>query len=154
MKSKTIISKFFKPYFDKHPELNSLWFLIHDFDDGLYLAEEDAGVNGRRWDELRDEKMDNASDKIHNAINLIKESGVEATIIINELEKIVNKLHEDSYNSNPLNKIMDDVWNDKNRSELTKKVTKHLEKEIPWRYVDWCECTVHRDGTVEIDEHE
>jgi len=44
--------------------------------------------------------------------------------------------------------------NEKNRKALTKKVKKHLEKEIPWKYIDWCICKVNRDGSVEIEEYQ
>jgi hypothetical protein len=88
--------------------MQSIWFLIYDLDDGIYLADEDCGMNDLRWDELDDDAI----------------------------------------------KILDDVWNEEHRKELTKKVKKHLEKEIPWKYVDWCQCNVYRDGKVEIEEYQ
>lgn len=152
-KSQKIISAFFKPYFDKHPKLESIWFLIYDLDDGIYLADEDNGINGFRWDELSDEKLYESSYKIQDAIKLLKESEVDVKNVISDLQKLVVKLQKDADDSNPLNKIMEDVWNEKTRKELTKKVKKHLEKEIPWKYVNWCQCNVNRDGSVEIEEY-
>ena len=74
--------------------------------------------------------------------------------MIEDLQKLILKLQKDADDSNPLNKIMDDVWSDENREKLTKKVVKHLAKEIPWKYVDWCQCNVNRDGSVKIEEFE
>jgi uncharacterized membrane-anchored protein YjiN (DUF445 family) len=153
-KSEKIISEFFKPYFEKHSELNSIWFLIYDLEDGIYLADEDCGINGLRWDELSDEKMNDSSYKIQDAIEILKESKVDVSTIIEDLNKLVIKLQKDADDSNPLNKIMEDVWNNDVREKLSKKVIKHLSKEIPWKYVDWCQCNVNRDGGVEIEEHQ
>ena len=156
MKSEKIIREFFKPYFEKYPEMEDIWFLIYDFDDGIYLAEEDSGINGKRWDELSDDKLYETSYQIQKAVDILKESKIPIPMpnIINELEKIWNKLQKDADDSNPLNKVLDDVWSDENRKALTKKVKKYLEKEIAWKYVDYCQCTVTRTGTVKIDEHQ
>lgn len=146
-KSEKIISEFFKPYFKKHPQLDSIWFLIYDLDDGIY----DCGVNGLRRDELSDQKMYDSSYKIQDAIELLEDSTVDVTHVIAELKTIVSKLQSDADDCNPLNKIMDDVWNDDVRNKLSKKVVNHLSKEIPWKYVDWCHCNVNRDGSVDMN---
>ena len=39
-------------------------------------------------------------------------------------------------------------------AQIFRFVKKHLEKEIPWKYVDWCQCYVKRDGTVKIEEYQ
>ena len=153
-KSEKIISEFFKPYFEKYPQMNSIWFLIHDLENGIYLADEDCGINELRWDELSDQKMYDSSYKIQDAIKYLKESKCDVVNVIEELQKLILKLQKDADDSNPLNKIMDDVWSDENREKLTKKVVKHLAKEIPWKYVDWCQCNVNRDGSVKIEEFE
>ena len=153
-KSEKIISEFFKPYFEKHPQMNSIWFLIYDLENGIYLADEDSGINELRWDELSDEKMYDSSYKIQDAIKYLKESKCDVANVIEDLQKLILKLQKDADDSNPLNKIMDDVWSDENREKLTKKVVKHLAKEIPWKYVDWCQCNVNRDGSVKIEEFE
>ena len=153
-KSEKIISEFFKPYFEKYPQMNSIWFLIHDLENGIYLADEDSGINELRRDELSDEKMYDSSYKIQDAIKYLKESKCDVANVIEELQKLILKLQKDADDSNPLNKIMDDVWSDENREKLTKKVVKHLAKEIPWKYVDWCQCNVNRDGSVKIEEFE
>ena len=153
-KSEKIISEFFKPYFEKHPQMNSIWFLIYDLENGIYLADEDCGINELRWDELSDEKMYDSSYKIQDAIKYLKESKCDVANVIEDLQKLILKLQKDADDSNPLNKIMDDVWSDENREKLTKKVVKHLAKEIPWKYVDWCQCNVNRDGSVKIEEFE
>ena len=153
-KSEKIISEFFKPYFEKYPQMNSIWFLIHDLENGIYLADEDCGINELRWDELSDQKMYDSSYKIQDAIKYLKESKCDVANVIEELQKLILKLQKDADDSNPLNKIMDDVWSDENREKLTKKVVKHLAKEIPWKYVDWCQCNVNRDGSVKIEELE
>ena len=153
-KSEKIISEFFKPYFEKYPQMNSIWFLIHDLENGIYLADEDSGINELRRDELSDEKMYDSSYKIQDAIKYLKESKCDVVNVIEELQKLILKLQKDADDSNPLNKIMDDVWSDENREKLTKKVVKHLAKEIPWKYVDWCQCNVNRDGSVKIEEFE
>ena len=153
-KSEKIISEFFKPYFEKHPQMNSIWFLIYDLENGIYLADEDCGINELRWDELSDEKMYDSSYKIQDAIENLEESKCDVANVIEELQKLILKLQKDADDSNPLNKIMDDVWSDENREKLTKKVVKHLAKEIPWKYVDWCQCNVNRDGSVKIEEFE
>ena len=134
--------------------MNSIWFLIHDLENGIYLADEDCGINELRWDELSDQKMYDSSYKIQDAIKYLKESKCDVANVIEELQKLILKLQKDADDSNPLNKIMDDVWNDENREKLTKKVVKHLAKEIPWKYVDWCQCNVNRDGSVKIEEFE
>jgi len=152
--SEKIISDFFKPYFKKHPKLESIWFLIYDLDDGIYLADEDIGINDLRWDELSDEKLYESSYKIQDAIRYLKESKVDVVNVIADLEKLVIKLQKDADDSNPLNKVLDDVLNEKNKNELTKKVKKHLKKEIPWKYVNWCHCQVNRNGSVEIEEYQ
>lgn len=154
--SEKIIAKFFKPYFDKYPELNSLFFLIYHDSDGnnIYFAEEDCGVNDLRWDELSDDNLYKSSYKIQDAIKLLEKSNVDVKTIISDLQKLVTKLQFDADASNPLNKILEETWNDKTRKALTKKVAKHLSKEIPWKYVDWCQCTVSRDGSVEIEEYQ
>lgn len=153
-KSEKIISEFFEPYFEKHPQMNSIWFLIYDLENGIYLADEDCGINELRWDELSDEKMYDSSYKIQDAIKYLKESKCDVANVIEDLQKLILKLQKDADDSNPLNKIMDDVWSDENREKLTKKVVKHLAKEIPWKYVDWCQCNVNRDGSVKIEEFE
>ena len=153
-KSEKIISEFFKPYFEKYPQMNSIWFLIHDLENGIYLADEDSGINELRRDELRDEKMYDSSYKIQDAIENLEESKCDVANVIEDLQKLILKLQKDADDSNPLNKIMDDVWSDENREKLTKKVVKHLAKEIPWKYVDWCQCNVNRDGSVKIEEFE
>ena len=153
-KSEKIISEFFKPYFEKHPQMNSIWFLIYDLENGIYLADEDCGINELRRDELSDQKMYDSSYKIQDAIKYLKESKCDVANVIEELQKLILKLQKDADDSNPLNKIMDDVWSDENREKLTKKVVKHLAKEIPWKYVDWCQCNVNRDGSVKIEEFE
>ena len=153
-KSEKIISEFFKPYFEKHPQMNSIWFLIYDLENGIYLADEDCGINELRWDELSDQKMYDSSYKIQDAIENLEESKCDVANVIEELQKLILKLQKDADDSNPLNKIMDDVWSDENREKLTKKVVKHLAKEIPWKYVDWCQCNVNRDGSVKIEEFE
>ena len=153
-KSEKIISEFFKPYFEKYPQMNSIWFLIHDLENGIYLADEDSGINELRRDELSDEKMYDSSYKIQDAIENLEESKCDVANVIEELQKLILKLQKDADDSNPLNKIMDDVWSDENREKLTKKVVKHLAKEIPWKYVDWCQCNVNRDGSVKIEELE
>ena len=153
-KSEKIISEFFKPYFEKYPQMNSIWFLIHDLENGIYLADEDSGINELRRDELSDEKMYDSSYKIQDAIKYLKESKCDVANVIEDLQKLILKLQKDADDSNPLNKIMDDVWIDENREKLTKKVVKHLAKEIPWKYVDWCQCNVNRDGSVKIEEFE
>ena len=153
-KSEKIISEFFKPYFEKHPQMNSIWFLIYDLENGIYLADEDSGINELRRDELSDEKMYDSSYKIQDAIKYLKESKCDVANVIEDLQKLILKLQKDADDSNPLNKIMDDVWIDENREKLTKKVVKHLAKEIPWKYVDWCQCNVNRDGSVKIEEFE
>ena len=153
-KSEKIISEFFKPYFEKYPQMNSIWFLIHDLENGIYLADEDSGINELRRDELSDEKMYDSSYKIQDAIENLEESKCDVANVIEDLQKLILKLQKDADDSNPLNKIMDDVWNDENREKLTKKVVKHLAKEIPWKYVDWCQCNVNRDGSVKIEEFE
>ena len=153
-KSEKIISEFFKPYFEKYPQMNSIWFLIHDLENGIYLADEDSGINELRRDELSDKKMYDSSYKIQDAIKYLKESKCDVVNVIEELQKLILKLQKDADDSNPLNKIMDDVWSDENREKLTKKVVKHLAKEIPWKYVDWCQCNVNRDGSVKIEEFE
>ena len=153
-KSEKIISEFFKPYFEKHPQMNSIWFLIYDLENGIYLADEDCGINELRWDELSDEKMYDSSYKIQDAIENLEESKCDVANVIEDLQKLILKLQKDADDSNPLNKIMDDVWIDENREKLTKKVVKHLAKEIPWKYVDWCQCNVNRDGSVKIEEFE
>ena len=153
-KSEKIISEFFEPYFKKHPQMNSIWFLIHDLENGIYLADEDSGINELRRDELSDEKMYDSSYKIQDAIENLEESKCDVANVIEELQKLILKLQKDADDSNPLNKIMDDVWSDENREKLTKKVVKHLAKEIPWKYVDWCQCNVNRDGSVKIEEFE
>ena len=153
-KSEKIISEFFKPYFEKHPQMNSIWFLIYDLENGIYLADEDSGINELRRDELSDEKMYDSSYKIQDAIENLEESKCDVANVIEELQKLILKLQKDADDSNPLNKIMDDVWSDENREKLTKKVVKHLAKEIPWKYVDWCQCNVNRDGSVKIEEFE
>ena len=134
--------------------MNSIWFLIYDLENGIYLADEDCGINELRWDELSDQKMYDSSYKIQDAIKYLKESKCDVVNVIEELQKLILKLQKDADDSNPLNKIMDDVWNDENREKLTKKVVKHLAKEIPWKYVDWCQCNVNRDGSVKIEEFE
>ena len=153
-KSEKIISEFFKPYFEKYPQMNSIWFLIHDLENGIHLADEDSGINELRRDELSDEKMYDSSYKIQDAIENLEESKCDVANVIEELQKLILKLQKDADDSNPLNKIMDDVWSDENREKLTKKVVKHLAKEIPWKYVDWCQCNVNRDGSVKIEEFE
>jgi uncharacterized membrane-anchored protein YjiN (DUF445 family) len=153
-KSEKIISEFFKPYFEKYPQMDSIWFLIYDLEDGIYLADEDYGINELRWDELSDEKMYDSSYKIQDAIENLKESKCDVANVIEDLQKLILKLQKDADDSNPLNKIMDDVWSDENREKLTKKVAKHLAKEIPWKYVKWCQCDVNRDGSVKIEEFE
>ena len=153
-KSEKIISEFFEPYFEKHPQMNSIWFLIYDLENGIYLADEDCGINELRWDELSDQKMYDSSYKIQDAIENLEESKCDVANVIEELQKLILKLQKDADDSNPLNKIMDDVWSDENREKLTKKVVKHLAKEIPWKYVDWCQCNVNRDGSVKIEEFE
>ena len=153
-KSEKIISEFFKPYFEKYPQMNSIWFLIHDLENGIHLADEDSGINELRRDELSDEKMYDSSYKIQDAIENLEESKCDVANVIEELQKLILKLQKDADDSNPLNKIMDDVWSDENREKLTKKVVKHLAKEIPWKYVDWCQCNVNRDGSVKIEELE
>ena len=150
-KSEKIISEFFKPHFEKYPELESLWFLIYDFDDGIYLADEDCGINGHRHDDLSDDTLEESSYKIQNAIKILEESKVDVGNIIVELNGIVNKLQTDAWNSNPLNEILENVWGENTRAELTKKVAKSLSKEIPWKYVDWCQCDVTRTS-VSIEE--
>jgi hypothetical protein len=84
----------------------------------------------------------------------LKESKVDVVNVIADLEKLVIKLQKDADDSNPLNKVLDDVLNEKNKNELTKKVKKHLKKEIPWKYVNWCHCQVNRNGSVEIEEYQ
>ena len=153
-KSEKIISEFFKPYFEKYPQMNSIWFLIHDLENGIYLADEDSGINELRRDELSDEKMYDSSYKIQDAIENLEESKCDVANVIEDLQKLILKLQKDADDSNPLNKIMDDVWSDENREKLAKKVVKHLAKEIPWKYVDWCQCNVNRDGSVKIEEFE
>ena len=153
-KSEKIISEFFKPYFEKYPQMDSIFFLIYDLENGIYLADEDCGINELRWDELSDQKMYDSSYKIQDAIKYLKESKCDVVNVIEELQKLILKLQKDADDSNPLNKIMDDVWSDENREKLTKKVVKHLAKEIPWKYVDWCQCNVNRDGSVKIEEFE
>ena len=153
-KSEKIISEFFKPYFEKYPQMDSIFFLIYDLENGIYLANEDCGINELRWDELSDQKMYDSSYKIQDAIKYLKESKCDVVNVIEELQKLILKLQKDADDSNPLNKIMDDVWSDENREKLTKKVVKHLAKEIPWKYVDWCQCNVNRDGSVKIEEFE
>jgi len=153
-KSEKIISEFFKPYFEKYPQMDSIFFLIYDLENGIYLANEDCGINELRWDELSDQKMYDSSYKIQDAIKYLKESKCDVVNVIEELQKLILKLQKDADDSNPLNKIMDDVWSDENREKLTKKVVKHLAKEIPWKYVDWCQCNVNRDGSVKIEELE
>ena len=153
-KSEKIISEFFKPYFEKYPQMDSIFFLIYDLENGIYLADEDCGINELRWDELSDQKMYDSSYKIQDAIENLEESKCDVANVIEELQKLILKLQKDADDSNPLNKIMDDVWSDENREKLTKKVVKHLAKEIPWKYVDWCQCNVNRDGSVKIEEFE
>ena len=153
-KSEKIISEFFKPYFEKYPQMDSIFFLIYDLENGIYLANEDCGINELRWDELSDQKMYDSSYKIQDAIKYLKESKCDVANVIEDLQKLILKLQKDADDSNPLNKIMDDVWSDENREKLTKKVVKHLTKEIPWKYVDWCQCNVNRDGSVKIEEFE
>lgn len=151
-KSKKIISEFFKPYFKKYPQMEDIWFLIYYFDDSIHLADEDCGINGVRWDELSDEKMCASSCKIQNAIESLKESKVDVANIIEDLDKLVLKLQKEADDSNPLNEVINNVWNEDSREKLTKKVAKHLAKEIPWRYVRYCRCDVNEDGSVEIEE--
>jgi uncharacterized membrane-anchored protein YjiN (DUF445 family) len=134
--------------------MNSIWFLIYDLENGIYLADEDSGINELRRDELSDEKMYDSSYKIQDAIENLEESKCDVANVIEDLQKLILKLQKDADDSNPLNKIMDDVWSDENREKLTKKVVKHLAKEIPWKYVDWCQCNVNRDGSVKIEEFE
>lgn len=153
-KAEKIISEFFKSYFKKYPSFESLFFLIYNFDSGIYLADEDCRINGQRWDELSDDELYESSYKIEKAIESLRESKVDTGKIISELENIVVKLRKESDDSNPLNKIFEDVWSKGNQRALTKKVKKLLEKEIPWKYVSYCECTVKRDGTVEIEDIE
>jgi hypothetical protein len=152
--SEKIIAEFFKPYFDKYPELNSLFFLIYHDSDGnnVYFAEEDCGINDLRWDELSDDNLYESSYKIQEAIKLLEKTNVDVQTIIGDLQKLVTKLQLDADGSNPLNKTLEETWNDKTRKALNKKVAKYLRKEIPWKYVDWCQCTVNRDGSVEIEE--
>lgn len=153
-KSEKIISEFFKPYFEKHPQMDSIFFLIYELEDGIYLADEDCGINELRWDELSDQKMYDSSYKIQDAIKNLEKSKCDVANVIEDLQKLILKLQKDADDSNPLNKIMDDVWSDENREKLTKKVAKHLAKEIPWKYVDWCQCNANRDGSVKIEEFE
>ena len=152
--SERIISEFFKPYFEKYTLMESIWFSIYDMGDEICLADDDCGINEFRGEELSDDKMDQSSYKIQCAIQQLIESKVDLTNIITDLEKVVDKLQKDSRNSNPLNNIFDDVWCEKNINKLTKKVEKHLKKEIPWKYIDWCICKVNRDGSVEIEEYQ
>ncbi len=153
-KSEKIISEFFKPYFEKYPQMDSIWFLIYDLEDGIYLAGEDYGINELRWDELSDEKMYDSSYKIQDAIENLKESKCDVANVIEDLQKLVLKLQKDADDSNPLRKVLDDVWNDDIIEKLTKKVAKHLAKDIPWKYVKWCQCNVSRDGSVKIEEYQ
>ena len=153
-KSEKIISEFFKPYFEKYPQMDSIFFLIYDLEDGIYLADEDGGINELRWDELSDQKMYAASFKIKDAIKNLKESKVDVANVIEDLQKLILKLQKDADDSNPLNKALDDIWSTQNKEKLTKKVAKHLAKEIPWKYVDWCQCDVNRDGSVKIEEYQ
>ena len=152
-KSEKIISKFFKPYFEKYPELKSIWFIIHNMDGDIYLADEDYGINGFGWDELSDKKIYDSSYKIQDAIRLLRDSGQKLDNTITELEKLVGKLQKDADDSNQLIKLMDCVWNDEIRKVLTKKAAKHLKKEISWKYVNECHCLVGNDGITEIDEY-
>ena len=85
-KSEKIISEFFKPYFEKHPSMESLFFLIYNSNDVIYLAEEDCGINGSRWDELSDQKMYESSFAIQKAIEYLEESKVDALDIIEQLK--------------------------------------------------------------------
>ena len=153
-KSEKIISEFFKPYFEKYPQMDSIWFGIYDFNDNVYLDEEDCGINGLHYDDLRDEKMIDSSDKIQDAIFSLMESKVDVANVIEDLQKLVLKLQKDADDSNPLNKALDDIWSTQNKEKLTKKVAKHLAKEIPWKYVKWCQCDVNRDGSVKIEEYQ
>jgi hypothetical protein len=156
-KSEKIISEFFKPYFEKYPQMDSIWFLIYliyDLEDGIYLADEHCGINGLHYDDLRDEKTIDSSYKIQDAIENLKESKCDVANVIEDLQKLVLKLRKDAEDGNPLRKVLDDVWNDDIIEKLTKKVSKHLAKEIPWKYVKWCQCNVNRDGSVKIDEYQ
>lgn len=153
-KSEKIISEFFKPYFEKYPQMDSIWFGIYDFNDNVYLYEEDYGINGLHYDDLRDKKMIDSSDKIQDAIFSLMQSKCDVANVIEDLQKLVLKLRKDAEDSNPLRKVLDDVWNDDIIEKLTKKVSKHLAKEIPWKYVKWCQCNVSRDGSVKIDEYQ
>jgi len=150
-KSEKIISEFFKPYFKKYPELNSIWFIIHNMDGDIHLEDEDCGINGFSMDELSNEKMYDASYKIQDAIRLLRDSRQKLDNTITELEKLVGKLQKDAGDSNPLNKLKDDVWNGEIRRVLTKKVDKHLKKEISWKHVNYCHCLVGKDGIAEIE---
>ena len=151
-KSEKIISEFFKPYFKKHPQMYSIWFSIYNVDNDVYLSEEDCGINGFHCDELCDEKMYDSSCKIQDVISSLMESKVDVANVIEDLQKLVLKLQKEAKESNPLRKVMDDVWNDRNSEKLNKKVVKHLAIEIPWRYVECCHCDVNRDGSVKIHE--
>ena len=82
------------------------------------------------------------------------ESKVDVANVIEDLQKLVLKLQKEAKESDPLRKVMNDVWNDRNSEKLTKKVEKHLAIEIPWRYVECCHCDVNRDGSVKIEEFE
>lgn len=154
MKSKQIISNFFQKYFKKYPEIDSFWFLIYNNGNEKFrLADEDVGINDLRWDELSDRSTYESSYKIQEAIEKLNESSVKnLDDIKNKLTLIWQNLQKQAYDNNPLNKVLEDIWSDKNREKLTKKVKKSLEKEILWKYVSWCKCTVKKDGNVDIKE--
>jgi hypothetical protein len=128
-KSEKIILEFFKPYFIKYAEIDSIWFLIYNFNDKIILADEDYGINGFRWDELSNKILLDSSCKIKDAIDCLKQSKVNISNIVNKLEKVFAKTQKDAYDSNPLNKILDDVWNDKNRFSLNKKAFKMYRRD-------------------------
>lgn len=154
MKSKQIIADFFKKYFLKYSEIDSFYFIIYNDGNGKFrLADEDIGVNDLRLDELSDRSMYDSSYKIQDAIQELEKSNVKnLDDIKNKLTLIWKELQQRAYDSNPLNKIIEEIWSDKNREELNKKIKKSLEEEIPWKYVNWCKCTVKKDGNINIEE--
>lgn len=147
-KSEKIIYNFFKNDFEKYKDINSIYFVISRYGESIVLSEEDCGFNEKRWSEFGDKILDKKADAVAKARSMLKQENVLDLDL--KLEKLEINLRNQSWNSDPRNKIMENIWNEKRINSLTNKVFKHLLQEVPWEIVNYCVCTVCNDGKVDI----
>lgn len=142
-----LILDFLEPVFKEFSNCEKLGFNIYIFDnDDVHACEESISINDISWDQLPDDKLSTAYDKIQEAIQKLPYLD-ELKELRLELQKVADKTWEKAC-ENSLNKIWRDFWQPENLKPFSSKIKKEFLKRFPSRYVDYVSIEVSRDGGI------